>query len=94
MADKDGDLTARIVGGVTALAAAYVTRKALTLLWTKTMGKEPPADPESPDISLGEALGWAVVTGVGMEVTRVLAVRAVHRRFLPHRHRDIEQLPL
>ncbi|AAZ55970.1 hypothetical protein JCM3263A_17100 [Thermobifida fusca] len=80
MADKDGDLAARIIGGVAALAAAYVTRKALTLLWTKAVGKEPPADPESPDISLGEALGWAVLTGVGMEVTRVLAVRTVHKR--------------
>ncbi len=94
MADKDGELTARILGGVAAVAAAYVTRKVLTLVWTKTVGKEPPADPDSPDISLAEALGWAVVTGVGMEVTRVLAVRAVHKRLAPRRHHDIEQLPL
>ncbi|GLU49029.1 DUF4235 domain-containing protein [Nocardiopsis ansamitocini] len=92
MADKDGELTARIVGGVAALAAAYVTRKALTYAWTKTMGKEPPIDPESPDISLGEALGWAVVTGVGMEVARVLATRTAHKRFAPRRHREIEDL--
>lgn len=94
MADKDGDLTARIVGSVAALAAAYVARKALTLAWTKTVGKEPPADPESPDISLGEAVSWAVVTGVGIEVTRVLAVRAAHKRFAPQRHRTVEELPL
>lgn len=90
MADRDGDLAARIAGGVAALAAAYVARKVLTMAWTKAVGKEPPSDPEAPDISLGEALGWAVVTGVGMEVSRVLAVRAAHKQFASRRHRAIE----
>ncbi|MFW5419211.1 DUF4235 domain-containing protein [Nocardiopsis sp. CNT-189] len=83
MSKKDGDLTATIVGGVAALAAGYVARKALTFAWTQTTGKEPPTDPESLEVGLGEALGWAVLTGVGMEVARVLAVRAAHRRLLP-----------
>ncbi|GAB3211894.1 DUF4235 domain-containing protein [Marinactinospora thermotolerans] len=94
MADKDGELVARIAGGAAALAAAYATRKVLTFAWTRAVGKEPPIDPESPDIGLAEALGWAVLTGVGMEVARVLAVRATHKRFAPRRHRDIEELPL
>src|SRR5690606_17170097 len=57
MAKKDGDLTAAIVGGVAALAAGYVARKALTFAWTQTTGKEPPTDPESLEVGLGEALG-------------------------------------
>ena len=79
MADKDGDLAARIIGGVAALAAAYVTRKALTLLWTKAVGKEPPADPSRPT-SVWGGTGLGRAHGVGMEVTRVLAVRTVHKR--------------
>ncbi|RCV49484.1 DUF4235 domain-containing protein [Marinitenerispora sediminis] len=94
MADKDGELAARIVGGVAALAAGYAARKVITFAWTRAVGKEPPSDPESPDIGLGEALGWAVVTGVGMEVARVLAVRAAHKRLAPRRHRKIEDLPV
>ncbi|GAA3758012.1 hypothetical protein HDA32_001863 [Spinactinospora alkalitolerans] len=94
MADKDGELAARIVGGAAAFAAAYATRKLLTFAWTKAVGKEPPSDPESPDIGLGEALGWAVVTGVGMEVARVLSMRAVHKRLAPGQHREIEDLPV
>src|SRR5690606_7026962 len=66
-----------------ALAAGYVARKALTFAWTQTTGKEPPTDPESLEVGLGAALGWAVLTGVGMEVAGVLAVRAAHRRLLP-----------
>ncbi|PSK84203.1 uncharacterized protein DUF4235 [Murinocardiopsis flavida] len=94
MADKDGELTARIVGGVASLAAGFVARKVITLAWTKVRGEEPPDDPESPDISLGEAIAWAVVTGVGMEVARVVAVRYAHKRFAPRRHREIEDLPV
>lgn len=78
--EHGGDLTTRIVAGVAAIAAGYVARKALTFAWTSATGKEPPTDPESLDTSLAEALGWAALTGVGMEVTRVLAVRAAHRR--------------
>lgn len=83
---KSGEFAAQVVGSVTALAAAYVARKALTFAWTQATGKAPPTEPESPDVGLGEALGWAVVTGVGMEVTRVLAVRAAYRRFFDAGH--------
>ncbi|GAB3499630.1 DUF4235 domain-containing protein [Nocardiopsis coralliicola] len=79
MAKKNGDLAAQIAGGAAALAAGFVARKAIAFAWTQATGKEPPTDPEAPDISLGEAIGWAAVTGVGMEVARVLAVRAARR---------------
>lgn len=94
MADNDSELTARIVGGVASLAAGYAARKVIGFAWTKIRGEEPPNDPESPDISLGEALAWAVVTGVGMEIARVVAVRAAHKQFAPRRHREIEDLPI
>ncbi|WP_046471203.1 DUF4235 domain-containing protein [Allosalinactinospora lopnorensis] len=89
MAKKEGELAAQIVGGVAALAAGYAARKVLTFAWTRATGKEPPTEPESLDVSLGEALGWAVLTGVGMEVARVLAVRAAYKRMRPRRHREI-----
>ncbi|MBB6171231.1 hypothetical protein HNR23_001291 [Nocardiopsis mwathae] len=91
MAKQEGELAAQIVGGVAALAAGYAARKVLTFAWTQVTGKEPPNDPESLEIGLGEALGWAVVTGVGMEVARVLAVRAAYKRMGPHRHRELER---
>ncbi len=62
------------------MAAAFVMRKAITAIWTKATGKEPPAHPEDPQVALGEALGWAVITGVGVEAARLLATRATARR--------------
>ncbi|SEG12017.1 Protein of unknown function [Thermomonospora echinospora] len=80
MADK-GDIGWRVLAGGAALASGFAARRAITYAWKKTTGKEPPTNPESPDVALGEALGWAVVMGVGMEVARLLATRAAARRY-------------
>ncbi|ACY97275.1 MULTISPECIES: DUF4235 domain-containing protein [Thermomonospora] len=80
MADK-GDLGWRAVAGAAAFVGGFVARKALTYAWKKATGKEPPTNPESPQVALSEALGWAVVTGVGMEVTRLLVTRAAARQY-------------
>ncbi|MDL4816059.1 DUF4235 domain-containing protein [Actinomadura opuntiae] len=79
MADK-GDIGYRVMAGAAAFASGFVTKKAITLVWKKTTGKEPPTNPESPDVALAEAIGWAVVVGVGVEVARLVATRvAVHQ---------------
>lgn len=78
--DKRADISTRIIGGVAAMAAAFVMRKAITAVWTKATGKEPPTHPEDPQVTLSEALGWAVITGVGAEAARLLATRAATKR--------------
>jgi hypothetical protein len=80
MADK-GDLGWRVMAGVAAFAGGWVAKKAITLAWKKTTGKEPPINPESPEVALAEALGWAVVVGVGSEVAKLLATRAAAKRW-------------
>jgi len=80
MADRKVDLGTKIVSAVAAMAAAFVARKLITLAWTKATGKEPPTHPEDPQVALTEALGWSVVTGVGVEAARLLATRAAARR--------------
>ncbi|MEV0664899.1 DUF4235 domain-containing protein [Actinomadura luteofluorescens] len=75
MADK-GDIGWRVMAGAAAFAGGFVAKKVITLAWKKSTGKEPPTNPESPDVALAEAIGWAVVMGVGMEVARLLATRA------------------
>ena len=88
MADK-GDLGWRLMAGATAFAAGFVARKAITVGWKQVTGKEPPTNPESPEVSLGEAIGWAVAVGVGMEVARLLATRAAANRW----HKRTGELP-
>ena len=54
-------------------------KPALTFGWTKITGKEPPSE---QDASAGwaEALGWAMVMGVGIQAARMAASRAVTRK--------------
>jgi len=80
MADKKPDAGTRIISAVAAMAAAFVTRKAVTMAWTKATGKKPPTHPEDPQVALREALGWSMLTGVTVGVAKLLATRAAARR--------------
>ena len=60
---------------VAALLAASVARKGLTATWKAASGKEPPANPADPEVSLSEALLWASLSGVLVGVARMLATR-------------------
>ncbi|TDB82946.1 DUF4235 domain-containing protein [Actinomadura sp. KC216] len=80
MADK-GDLGWRVMAGAAAFAGGFVAKKVITMAWKKSTGKEPPTNPESPEVALTEAIGWAVVMGVGMELARLLATRAAAKQW-------------
>lgn len=75
MAGKSGSLTWKVFGGASAVFAGIAARKALVTTFTKTTGKEPPANPEAPDTSWREAVVWSVLSGATMGVARMLATR-------------------
>ena len=76
------------------LGATMAARKAMTATWKLSTGKPPPSNPEHPDVSLAEAVTWAVVSGVGL--ARMFATRAAAdyaRRstgHLPANREDVE----
>jgi Protein of unknown function (DUF4235) len=74
-----------IVAGLAALGATFVARKLLAFAWTKVTGKEPPTNPEDPQVALPEALSWSMLVGVVLGGTRVLAIRAARSRSGPDR---------
>ena len=78
---KSSDMAAKVAGTVASMAAGFAARKLIEFGWKKVTGKEPPTEPESPEVAIVEAVSWAVVTGVGMELTRLLATRFVAHRF-------------
>jgi len=89
MADKDKeDRNSRIMYMVTATSTAFLARKALIFAWTKATGKKPPTNPEDPQETLAEALGWSVLVGVTVAVVRVLAIRAVSRKAISSTDRE------
>ena len=55
--------------------ATILTRRLLAALWTGFRDTEPPEQPADRGISWAEALIWAIATGVGAGVTRLVAVR-------------------
>jgi hypothetical protein len=81
MASKD--IRTRVAGGIASFAAGFVARKAITFGWTRLTGKPPPDEPEDPQVALVEAIGFAIVAGVGMEIARLLATRATLKRLAP-----------
>jgi hypothetical protein len=90
MADNEfkEDRSTRIMYMLTATSTAFVARKALIFTWTKATGKRPPLNPEDPQETLAEALGWSVLVGVTVAVVRVLAIRAVSRRAISSTNRE------
>jgi len=80
MADKPGTSGSRAVATIAALGAAFITRKVVTTTWTKLTGKEPPENPEDPEVGWAEAVGWAAMMGVAVSIARLLATRVVHKR--------------
>jgi hypothetical protein len=58
------------------LGAAAVTRKVLDRSWKAASGgKEPPQNPADPDVSVGEAVLWAALTGALVALARMFAQR-------------------
>jgi hypothetical protein len=61
---------------VTTLAATAVVKKALDTTWkVGSKGKTPPTDPADPDISLKEAILFALLSGAAVSVVRLFIAR-------------------
>ena len=79
MSGKRGIASSQAVGLAADLAVEFGTRKLVTLGWKRVTGKEPPGRPDDPKVGIAEALTWAAVLGVTMELTRILVSRLAAR---------------
>jgi hypothetical protein len=79
---KGGATSGGLPVTLAATGAALVVRKVLAVGWTKVRGKEPPIDLTDPRVTLAEALSWAVLLGITVELARFFIVRAVAKREL------------
>jgi hypothetical protein len=60
---------------VSALMAAALAKKALDTGWKAATGKHPPENPADPDVAMGEAVAWAVISGTFVALARMIAQR-------------------
>jgi hypothetical protein len=84
-----------IMGLGATLGATMAARKAMTATWKLSTGKPPPSNPEHPDVSLAEAVTWAVVSGVAVGLARMFATRAAadyYRRSTGHLPANLEDV--
>lgn len=65
----------KVVGIGSGLVAAKATRAVMDKTYAKTKGGEPPRNPAAPGTSWGEAVTWAVASGVTLGIARLLATR-------------------
>ena len=64
-----------LLGLAATVGATIVARKAMSATWKISTGKEPPSNPEHPDVSIGEAVSWATLSGVAVGLARMVASR-------------------
>ncbi|QWC84864.1 DUF4235 domain-containing protein [Nocardioidaceae bacterium] len=64
-----------LMSTVSTILAGIVARKAIASTWSAATSKEPPANPADPDVSMNEAVAWAVFSGALVQVARMLAAR-------------------
>ena len=75
MAESDGSKIWTVFSVASALIAAAVAKKALDAGWHAATGKHPPENPADPDVAMGEAVAWAVVSGTFVALARMIAQR-------------------
>jgi len=66
---------AKLLGIGTGIVVRKISEKALDKVWLKTKHTSPPADPASPGTPWGEALSWAIASGIAVGVARLVATK-------------------
>jgi hypothetical protein len=75
MAKKADGANKQLVTTVAVAGGVFVLRRVLATVWTKVTGKVPPTDFSDRNVTLPEALAFAVVTWVIVEAARFVIVR-------------------
>ena len=71
------------------LLAAVSSAQAVDLLWRASLGRKAPASPENPEVTMREAVAWAIVSGSAAQLARIVAIR----RAVDYWVRSTGQLP-
>ncbi|WP_426593545.1 DUF4235 domain-containing protein [Cellulomonas sp. McL0617] len=66
---------AKIIGAAAALIAAWLVQQAVSRVWQRSTGHEPPRADDEGDAGLSEVVIAAAVTGALVAISRVLATR-------------------
>ena len=72
---KQRDLAWKAVSTLSAVIGGIATRKVLELVWGMFRSSDPPGNPADRQVSWSLAIQWAVATGVGVGIGRLVSER-------------------
>jgi len=72
-----GKVVYKVLGLAGGLVAAKVARSALDKGWARTKGGEPPRNPAVPGTTWGEAVTWAVASGIAVALARLVTTKGL-----------------
>jgi hypothetical protein len=65
----------RILSAIPAWISVILTRRVIAAVWRRVRGEPPPKGPADRKVTWGAALTWAAAMGVGLAVSRLVALR-------------------
>jgi len=65
----------KLYGRLSAVAAGVLSLRAVNLLWQLATGRKPPATPENPEVTMREAVVWAVLSGAAAQLAKLIVTR-------------------
>jgi hypothetical protein len=90
-----GEAVWKILGTGAAIGAGILAKKLATTAWKLGTGNEPPVNPEDPEVTWKEAVGWAVASGAVVGVARLIATRkaaAYYRKSTGHEPKGLNKV--
>ena len=70
-----GDKVFKLLGTGLAIGAGIAAKKVATSGWKLVMNDDPPANPESPDTKMWEAVAWALASAAITALVRLVVTR-------------------
>jgi len=74
---QSGKATWKMMDRASTVAAGLIARRVSAGTWRLATGKKPPASTRHPELGAAEAVTWAVLAGVVVELSKVLIRRWV-----------------
>ena len=74
---KHGKGTWTMMDKASTIAAGIIAHRVSSVAWRAATGKKPPTSTRHPELGKGEAVTWAVLAGVIVELSKVLIRRGV-----------------
>lgn len=65
----------KMYGKSASVAAAIASTQVVNLTWQAALRRKPPASPENPEVTMREAIAWAVISGSAAQIARIVATR-------------------